>query len=86
MIRKTTPYVCNEVTAKCYEISLGLCPLYGKVTGITTRADEWTRSPELTDEVIGLVKKTSISHYPLVKIHEPRLSDPYLRDRQIEVR
>ena len=79
-------YVSYEMTSESYKISLGLCPLYGEVTGITTRADEWTRSPELTDEVIGLVKKTSISHYPLVKIHEPRLSDPYLRDRQIEVR
>ena len=80
-------YVSYEMTSESYKISLGLCPLYGKVTGITTRADEWTRSPELTDEVIGLVRRCRLVHYyPRVKIHEPRLSDPYLRDRQIEVR
>ena len=47
-------YVSYEMTSESYKISLGLCPLDSEVTGIAPCTDDWTRGPNLPNEVVRL--------------------------------
>ena len=53
-------HVGNEVTAECNEIALRVRELNSEIAIVATCADNGTRSPDLSDEIIAQFNKSKL--------------------------
>lgn len=57
--RAKNTYVRNEESAKRNYIALCFCDFQGKLTVVSTGADERSRAPYLPEEIVGLSKPSA---------------------------